>query len=238
MPKRDTKKLLASHCETRNHTILIKGNNTKKMGDEGKKTKKKNEKYGLRSTQENSGRSLFASISVKFCVLSKIQPVFLWIVYAAALLCFVFCLFFYYFFLSFNGWIRHLVRCHSIGSSVFLYLLDQFDTREEIHAKVYEFPVNALLCIFLLFEDEHVMIEELLKLLIGEVDAQLLEAVELFEQESAMLFEYRYRLFTSLSIFFFFSPRSSVSLFEDTLRYYTYNLSSLFVSFFLFSTRG
>lgn len=41
MPKRDTKKLLASHCETRNHTILIKGNNTKKMGDEGKKTKKK-----------------------------------------------------------------------------------------------------------------------------------------------------------------------------------------------------
>lgn len=44
MPKRDTEKLLASHCETRNHnTILTKENNTKKkkMGDEGKKNKKK-----------------------------------------------------------------------------------------------------------------------------------------------------------------------------------------------------
>ena len=70
---------------------------------------------------------------------------------------------------------------------VFLYLLDQFDTREKIHAKVYELPLNALLRVLLLFEDEHVVIEELLKLLIGEVDTKLLEAVELFEQQSGML---------------------------------------------------
>ncbi|OAD59362.1 hypothetical protein WN48_09193 [Eufriesea mexicana] len=70
-------------------------------------------------------------------------------------------------------------------------LLDQFNTREEVHAKVYEFPLNALLRIFFLFEDEHVVIEELLKLLIGEVDAELLEAVELFEQESSMLFRHQ-----------------------------------------------
>lgn len=94
----------------------------------------------------------------------------------------VFCSFFFCY-----GWIRHLVRCHSIDSSVFLYLLDQFNTREEIHAKVYEFPLNALLRVFFLFENEHVVIEELLELLIGEVDAQLLEAVELFEQQSGML---------------------------------------------------
>lgn len=45
MPKRDTEKLLASHCETRNHnTILTKENNTKKkkkMGNEGKKKQEK-----------------------------------------------------------------------------------------------------------------------------------------------------------------------------------------------------
>ena len=97
-------------------------------------------------------------------------------------------LFFCLYFIVLYGWIRRLVRCHSIDSFVFLYLLDQFNTREEIHAKVYEFPLNALLRILFLFEDEHVVIEELLKLLIGEVDAELLEAVELFEQQSGMLF--------------------------------------------------
>lgn len=36
MPKRDTEKLLASHCETRNHnTILTKENNTKKKKKNG-----------------------------------------------------------------------------------------------------------------------------------------------------------------------------------------------------------
>lgn len=91
----------------------------------------------------------------------------------------------------------------------FLYLLDQFNTREEIHAKVYECPLNALLRILFLFEDEHVVIEELLKLLIGEVDAQLLEAVELFEQQSGMLSHQSLPL--RLCRFF----RLSLFLFED-----------------------
>jgi len=40
-------------------------------------------------------------------------------------------------------------------------------------------PDDALLLVLLLLEHEHVMIEELLQLLIGEVDAELLEAVVL-----------------------------------------------------------
>jgi hypothetical protein len=49
----------------------------------------------------------------------------------------------------------------------------------EIHAKVNKSPFNALALIFFLFKDEHVVVEELLQLFIGEVDAQLLKAVEL-----------------------------------------------------------
>lgn len=62
------------------------------------------------------------------------------------------------------------------------YLLDQIDSLLEIHAEVNECPLNALAFVLLLLEDEHMVVEELLQFLVGEVDAQLLEAVELLDR--------------------------------------------------------
>lgn len=62
------------------------------------------------------------------------------------------------------------------------YLLEQIDSLLEIHAKVNERPLNALALVLLLLEDEHMVVEELLQFLVGEVDAQLLEAVELLDR--------------------------------------------------------
>lgn len=78
-----------------------------------------------------------------------------------------------------------LCRPGSIDRSfaVLLYLFDQIDTCEQVHAKIYEGPLNALPRVLLLFEDKHVVVEELLQLLVGKVDAELLEAVELFESK-------------------------------------------------------
>ncbi|KAF4519751.1 hypothetical protein B566_EDAN010344 [Ephemera danica] len=59
------------------------------------------------------------------------------------------------------------------------YLLNQFDTGLEIHAKINKGPLNALALVFFLFKHEHVVVEELLQLLIGEVNTELLEAVKL-----------------------------------------------------------
>lgn len=59
------------------------------------------------------------------------------------------------------------------------YLLDQFNTSSQIHPEIYESPRNSFSFILFLLQDEHVMIKELLKLFIGEVDAQLLETIEL-----------------------------------------------------------
>ena len=53
------------------------------------------------------------------------------------------------------------------------------NTSRKIHAEIDEDPVNALLLVLLLLKHKHVVVEELLELLVGEVDAQLLEAVEL-----------------------------------------------------------
>lgn len=59
------------------------------------------------------------------------------------------------------------------------HLLDEVDAGLEVHAEVDELPLDALLLVLLLLQHEHVVVEELLQLLVGEVDAQLLEAVEL-----------------------------------------------------------
>ena len=59
------------------------------------------------------------------------------------------------------------------------YLFDQVDTSKQVHAEINEGPIDAFLLIFFLFQYEHVMVEELLQFLIGEVDAKLLKTVEL-----------------------------------------------------------
>lgn len=60
-----------------------------------------------------------------------------------------------------------------------VYLLDQIDRRFQVHAEIDEGPNNTLALVLFLLEHEHMMIEVLLQLLVGEVDAQLLEAVVL-----------------------------------------------------------
>jgi hypothetical protein len=59
------------------------------------------------------------------------------------------------------------------------YSFDHLNASQEIHAEINEIPCDAFLFVFFLFENEHVMVEELLQLFVGEVDAQLFEAVVL-----------------------------------------------------------
>lgn len=59
------------------------------------------------------------------------------------------------------------------------YLLDQIDTSEQVHSEIDENPVNAFLLVLFLLKYEHVVVKELLQLLIGKVNAELLETVEL-----------------------------------------------------------
>ena len=59
------------------------------------------------------------------------------------------------------------------------YLFNEIDAGLQVHAKVDEFPLDAFFLVFLLFQHEHMVVEELLESLVGVVDTQLLEAVEL-----------------------------------------------------------
>ena len=61
----------------------------------------------------------------------------------------------------------------------FLYLFDKIDASLKVQPKVNEGPLDSLPLVLLLLQDEHVVVEKLLQFLICEVDAQLLEAVEL-----------------------------------------------------------
>jgi hypothetical protein len=58
-------------------------------------------------------------------------------------------------------------------------LVDEVNCGLQIESKVNELPFDPFALIFLLFENEHRVIEELLQLLVGVIDAKLLEAVEL-----------------------------------------------------------
>lgn len=59
------------------------------------------------------------------------------------------------------------------------YLLDEVNAGLKVQAEVDELPLDALSLVLLLFEDEHVVVEELLQFLVGEVDAKLLKGVVL-----------------------------------------------------------
>ena len=61
------------------------------------------------------------------------------------------------------------------------YLLNKFDTLLQIHAEINEGPFNAFTLIFFLFQNEHVMVKELLQFFISEIDAKLFETVELID---------------------------------------------------------
>ncbi len=57
------------------------------------------------------------------------------------------------------------------------YLLNEVDGGLQVQAKVNELPVDPFLAVLLLFQHKHVVVEELLKSLVGVVDAQLLKRV-------------------------------------------------------------
>lgn len=85
--------------------------------------------------------------------------------------CFTFCTFFY----------TSLIHWFAFASlrKLWEYLLDQFDTSGQVHAEVNKHPIDAFSLVLLLFEYKHMVIEELLQFLVGEVDAELLKAVVL-----------------------------------------------------------
>merc|ERR1719232_375743 len=58
-------------------------------------------------------------------------------------------------------------------------LLKHDDSSLQVHSKVHHLPVNTFLDIFFLFNNEHVMVEELLELFIDKVDGDLLKSVVL-----------------------------------------------------------
>merc|ERR1712240_672182 len=63
-------------------------------------------------------------------------------------------------------------------------LLKHDDGGSQVNAEVNHDPVNALANVFLLLNDEHVVVEELLELLVHKVDGDLLEAVVLEDLEA------------------------------------------------------
>merc|ERR1719327_1807115 len=63
-------------------------------------------------------------------------------------------------------------------------LLKHDDGSSQVHTEVDHDPVNALAHVFLLLNDEHVVVEELLELLVHKVDGDLLEAVVLEDLEA------------------------------------------------------
>ena len=58
-------------------------------------------------------------------------------------------------------------------------LLQQVNGGLKVKAKVDELPLDSLALVFLLLQDEHGVVEQLLQLLVGVVDAQLLKGVHL-----------------------------------------------------------
>jgi redox-regulated HSP33 family molecular chaperone len=59
------------------------------------------------------------------------------------------------------------------------YLFQEVDGVLQVHTKIDEGPFDTFTFVLFLLKNEHVVVEELLQLLVGEVDAKLLETVEL-----------------------------------------------------------
>ena len=57
------------------------------------------------------------------------------------------------------------------------YLLEEVDGGLEVETEVDEGPLDALALVLLLLQDEHGVVKQLLQLLVGVVDAQLLKRV-------------------------------------------------------------
>ena len=80
-----------------------------------------------------------------------------------------------------RGWNENNYFCLEF---FFYYLLDELDASLQIETEVNECPSDTLTLVLFLFEDEHVVIEELLQTLVDEVNPQLLERVQVENLES------------------------------------------------------
>jgi hypothetical protein len=65
------------------------------------------------------------------------------------------------------------------GEQIVTCLVNKVNCRLKIKAKINKFPFNAFTLVLLLLQDEHGVIEELLKFLICVVDAKLLKRIQL-----------------------------------------------------------
>lgn len=57
--------------------------------------------------------------------------------------------------------------------------LYQVDARLQVQSEIDEVPLDAFALVFLLFQDKHGVVEQLLQLLVGVVDAKLFKGVQL-----------------------------------------------------------
>lgn len=80
-------------------------------------------------------------------------------------------------------------------------LLNEVNCWLEIKAEVNELPINALAAVLILLQDEHRMIEQLLKLFICVVDAQLFKRVELQHVQSHQWFNSHHSLIIKVQIY-------------------------------------
>lgn len=64
--------------------------------------------------------------------------------------------------------------------NAYVRVLDELDGGLEVLTEIDVLPFDVLALVLVLFQDEHVVVEELLQLLVCVVDAQLLKAVNLF----------------------------------------------------------
>ena len=60
-----------------------------------------------------------------------------------------------------------------------IYLFNELNCSLQVHTKVDELPLDTFFLVLLLLQYKHVVVEELLQTLIGVVDEQLLQGVQL-----------------------------------------------------------
>jgi hypothetical protein len=70
------------------------------------------------------------------------------------------------------------------GQDTHRFLFDEINGWLQVKSEIDECPLDSFLLVLLLLEGKHVVVEELLELLIGEVDAELLKAVDLEDFET------------------------------------------------------
>jgi hypothetical protein len=78
---------------------------------------------------------------------------------------------------------RDLRAVQKIQLEDVVHLFDQLNTSQQIHSEINERPFDPFYFIDLLFQHKHGMVEKLLQLFVGEINAQLLKSVVLGEKE-------------------------------------------------------